>query len=141
MIYLLQEIDVELAKTCLPLLARGYSVLATSLGRQSHRAEEALTIDPGFSMASINLDHAQFWDPLSNAFLHRQYAASSNSTSKSTYTTSSRNQPALLNNKPAGMFKRNDQSTSAIAPAQHQGDDSAARAQGKIRENARNEHV
>jgi hypothetical protein len=93
-----------------------------------------------FLMASINLDDAQFWDPLSNSFLPRQYT-SLNNMSKSTYPTSSRNQPILLHNKPAGMFKHNCQSTSEIAPAQYQRDDSATRAQGKIGENARNEPV
>ncbi|KAH8769682.1 heterokaryon incompatibility protein-domain-containing protein [Hyaloscypha finlandica] len=46
------------------------------------------------------------------------------------YTISSQDQPALLHNKPAGMFRRNGQSTFEIAPAQHQGESSTARAQG-----------
>ena len=70
-----------------------------------------------FLMAFVNLDHVQFWDPLSNSFVHRQYAASLNSISKSTYITSSRNQPTLLYNKPAGIFKRNGPSTFVIVPA------------------------
>ncbi len=101
----------------------------------------SLPIPNSFSIATVNLDHAYFWDPLSNSFLDKQYTALSHSTSKSTYITSSRNRPALLHNKAARIFKHNDQSMSTIIPAQHQGDNSTARAQGKIRENTRNEPV
>jgi hypothetical protein len=101
----------------------------------------SLPIPNSFSIATINLDHAYFWDPLSNSFLDKQYTASLYSTSKSIYTTSSRNRLALLYNKAARIFKHNDQSISAIVPAQHQGDDSIARAQGKIGEDTRNEPV
>lgn len=92
-----------------------------------------------FSMATVNLDRVQFWAPPSNPFLRKQRTASSHGTSKSLCTTSSRNRPAPLHNQAAQIFKRNGQSTSAVAMARPQADDSAAGAQGKIRESARNE--
>jgi hypothetical protein len=91
-----------------------------------------------FSMAAINLDRVQFWVPPSNSFLHKQRTASSHGTSKSLCTTSSRNRLAPLYNQATQIFKCNGQSTSAIAMVRHQADESAAGAQGKIRENTRN---
>jgi len=97
-----------------------------------------------FSMATIDLNHVQFWAPPPKPLLRKQGTASSllHSMSKSLRTTNSRNQPIPLHNKADQVFKRNDRSTPAIAAAQRQGDDSsAAEAQGKIKENARNEPV
>jgi hypothetical protein len=65
-------------------------------------------------MATVDLNHVQFWAPLSNPFLYKQRTTSP------------------LHNKEDGTFKRNDQSKSAIIAARHQADDFAAGAQGTI---------
>jgi hypothetical protein len=87
-------------------------------------------------MATVDMNHVQFWPSRSNSIL-KQRPASSHSTSKSLYTK----QPAPLRNKADRAFKRNGQSTLAIAAVQHQGDDSAAGAQGKTKENAGDEPI
>jgi hypothetical protein len=80
-------------------------------------------------MATVDLNHVQFWAPPSNPFLYKQRTTSSQSKGGSICTNSSQNQPAPLHNKADRIFKRNDQSKSTITAAQHQGDDFAAGAQ------------
>jgi hypothetical protein len=119
----------------LTTLAQGISIFAVFSRRSS------LSPLNSFSMATVNLNHVQFWAPPSKPLLYKQRPALLHSTSKSFYTTSSRNQPVPLLDQAARISKRNDQLISAIAVAQHQGDDSTASAQGKIRENARNKPI
>ena len=94
-----------------------------------------MPISISFSMATVDLNHVQFWAPPSNQFLYKQ-RTTSQSTGRSICTNSSRNEPAPLH-KADRIFKRNDQSKSAITAARHQGDDFAARAQGTIRRDSR----
>jgi len=90
-------------------------------------------------MAVVDLDRVQFWVPPPNPFLHKQRTAPLRSTSESLCTTGPQNQPAPLYNQAARISKRSGQSTFAMAMARPQADDSAAGAQGKMRESARNE--
>jgi hypothetical protein len=97
-------------------------------------------------MATVDLSHVQFWQPLLNPFLSKRPSSHIRKNGRSGSTTSSRSQPASLDNKADEILRRDDQPKSAAAPAQYQGRDFAIQqegdavgAQGTKREDSRDE--
>jgi hypothetical protein len=82
-------------------------------------------------MATVDLSHVQFWQPpLKLTSSKRRASPHTGKNRRSGPTTSSRNQPASLHNKADEMLGRDKQPESAVAPAQHQGRDSAFQQEG-----------
>ena len=79
-------------------------------------------------MTTVDLSNVQFWQPPLNPISSKQRTASPHirKNGRSGPTTSSRDQPASLDNKADEILRRNDQPKSAAAPAQYQGRDFAS---------------
>jgi hypothetical protein len=96
-------------------------------------------------MATVDLSHVQFWQPLLNPLPSKRASLHTRKNGGSGSTTSSRDQPASLHNKAGEILRRNKQPKSAVAPAQHQGRDFACQQESDIvgaqgmREDDRNE--
>jgi hypothetical protein len=111
------------------------------------KSELLLSTSHSFAMATVDLSHVQFWHPPLNPLPPKHTASLRiRKNGRSGWTTSSRNQPASLDNKADEILRRDNQPKSAVAAAQHQGrdfafqqEDDAVGSQGTMKEDPRDE--
>jgi hypothetical protein len=110
--------------------------------------DQLLSTSNSLAMATVDLSHVQFWQPPLNPLPSKRHTALPHirKSGKSGPTTSSRNQPASLDDKADEILRRDNQPKFAAAPAQYQGRDFAIQqegdevgAQGTKREDSRDE--
>jgi hypothetical protein len=109
---------------------------------------QLLSTSNSFAMSTVDLSHVQFWRPPLKPLPSKRHTALPHirKNGKSGSTTSSRNQPASLNNKADEILRRHNQPKSAAAQAQYRGRDlaiqqegDAVEAQGTKREDSRDD--
>lgn len=74
-------------------------------------------------MATVNLDHVQFWQPPSKPLFHKQRTASQDHNKSTSSATSSQNQLASLHNKADPTFECTNQPRCAVAATRYPGGD------------------